>query len=147
MDDLIVDDDQVAKVISDYQAEAQQRQRQALAAAAPDPASEPQACAQCHAPQDEQWKATRHASAAQTLRDLDREFDPDCWACHSSEPLAPGAARMPDVSCVACHRVGPVGPNGHERVAKPTQATCVTCHTEGKSPEFAMETYWPRVTH
>jgi len=147
MDDLIVDDDQVAKAIADYQTEAQRLQQAALAAAPPDPASGPQACAQCHVAQDEQWKTTRHATAARTLRDLDREFDPDCWSCHSSEALAAGAARMPDVSCVACHRVGPAGPNGHETAEKPTEATCLACHTEGKSPDFAMQTYWPRVTH
>lgn len=147
MDDSILDDEQVAAIIAEYQAEVQAATQAALAATPTDPVSEPSACGACHASQLEQWLTTGHARAAQTLRDLDREFDPDCWDCHSAAALAEGAARLPDVSCVACHRVGPAGPEGHELLEPLTEATCLACHDVAKSPHFTMERYWPRVIH
>lgn len=147
MDDQILESPQVAALIADYQDEVQAEQRERILAAGVDESAQPQACGACHAEQLEQWQATPHASAAQTLRDLDREFDPDCWDCHSAAPLEPEAARLPDVSCVACHRVGPATAQGHEILEPLTAATCLTCHTEGKSPHFDEERYWPKVVH
>ena len=91
--------------------------------------------------------APTHAIADVTLRDLDREFDPNCWDCHSAAALKEGAARLPAVTCVACHRVGPATATGHEILEPLTVNTCLPCHTVGKSPEFTEERYWPAVVH
>lgn len=147
MDDRIMDDPKVAALIAEYQARVQADQRDRLLAARTDEVAQPEACGACHAEQLRQWRGTTHAQAAQTLRDLDREFDPDCWECHSAAPLEPGAARLPDVTCVACHRVGPATANGHETLEPLTVATCLSCHTEGKSPHFDESRYWPVVAH
>lgn len=147
MDEQILESPEVAGLIAEYQERVQAGQRDLILAAATDESAQPETCGACHAEQLEQWQATSHARAAQTLRDLDREFDPDCWSCHSAAPLVPEAARLPDVTCVACHRVGPPTETGHEILEPLTVETCLTCHTEGKSPHFDEARYWPAVEH
>jgi hypothetical protein len=147
MDDLIVPEPAVEKIIADYESEVQGAMQVALNAAKVDEASKPESCAQCHQPEYARWKSTKHATAAATLRALQREFDPDCWNCHSSPPLAADAARLPDVSCVACHRMPAPGPTGHKALEPLTAKSCLPCHTEGKSPHFDPATYMPRVAH
>jgi 2',3'-cyclic-nucleotide 2'-phosphodiesterase (5'-nucleotidase family) len=147
MDDQIADNPEVAAIIAEYQAGVQGSLRAQLATEARDPLSDPLACAECHKAEYDQWATTPHAAAAETLRKLDREFDPACWECHSSEPLAAGSARVPDVTCVSCHRVEDARPDGHGTVAPVDVASCLQCHTEGKSPHFSDEAYRPMVVH
>ncbi len=147
MDDQIADHPEVAQIIAEYQADVQGVLRAEVANANQDPLSSPEACAACHAEEYAQWQTTPHAAAAETLRKLDREFDPSCWDCHSSTPLAAQAARVPSVTCVSCHRVAEPRTDGHGAVAPVAVELCLECHTEGKSPHFAYEPYLAKVTH
>ncbi len=147
MDDAILEDPAMATLIAEYQAEVQGELAAALRAAGDDPDSTAEACMACHPDEHAQWLTTTHATADVTLRDLDREFDPNCWDCHSAAALKEGAARLPAVTCVACHRVGPATATGHEILEPLTVDACLPCHTEGKSPEFTEERYWPAVVH
>ena len=40
------------------------------------------ACARCHAAIYNDWKKTPHATALSTLREVDRDWDPQCVRCH-----------------------------------------------------------------
>ena len=115
-------------------------------------------CMGCHPTQTAQWKTTSHARAMQTLVDLNRSMDPDCFACHATGahhpegPTLPGQVgeRLAHVGCESCHGPGsdhvknPVG----SMDASASLESCVTCH-DGKQDggRFDPETYIPRILH
>ena len=117
-----------------------------------------EACAGCHPSQTAQWKTTSHSRAMQTLLDLNRSMDPDCYACHATGahhpegPTLPGhvGERLANVGCESCHGPGAghaQNPIGTMEAAESLQS-CVTCH-DGKQDggRFDFETYLPKVIH
>jgi hypothetical protein len=83
------------------------------------------------------------------LRDRHRDFDPECFACHTTGFQYDGGFRiesqtpqMAGVQCESCHGAG------HDHVESPLlpygrtdETTCTNCHVELHSPDFDYETY------
>ncbi|MFL5264043.1 MAG: multiheme c-type cytochrome [Anaeromyxobacteraceae bacterium] len=112
------------------------------------------ACQMCHVTAYEQWKATPHARAYDTLARGGRQYDLDCIACHVTGWREAGGAcnvaataGREDVQCESCH--GPaslhaIDPPGHI-VRSPPPARCVTCHTPENSTQFEYGSYLKRI--
>lgn len=111
------------------------------------------ACRTCHQTSWMSWRTREHAAAWQTLRDLQRDYDPECFACHSTGFQYTGGFRIFDdtpqmagVQCESCHGAGqehcdaPDIPYGAT-----SEATCRSCHVELHSPDFDYATYLPQV--
>jgi hypothetical protein len=112
-------------------------------------------CKSCHDAQWRSWRATKHAAAWQTLSLRNRDFDPECFACHTTGFTYEGGFRlysqtplMAGVQCEDCHGAGadhaasPALP-----YARPTEATCTECHVPLHSPDFNYGTYLPKIAH
>ncbi|MEE2749885.1 MAG: multiheme c-type cytochrome [Myxococcota bacterium] len=116
------------------------------------------ACLPCHPTQYAQWRTTRHSTALDTLRGVNRAADLDCYACHvtgADHPQGPAhpaeVGVLEHVGCEACH-----GP-GKAHVAEPSAAnihksvevsTCQLCHDgEMDGGRFDWATYGPKVSH
>jgi hypothetical protein len=115
------------------------------------------ACRACHVPQHEDWRASAHAHAYQTLVRESRQYDLDCWSCHVTGAGQDGGPRTPkdvgdfaNVQCEACH-----GP-GRQHVANPKvdmtktpqESQCKGCHSDEQTMgRFVMKEYWPKVDH
>ncbi|HEY5315357.1 MAG TPA: multiheme c-type cytochrome [Pirellulales bacterium] len=116
-----------------------------------------EACRRCHADDHRVWKSSPHAHAWQTLAQRTAWADPDCQQCHTTGYGLPGGfvsarrtPRLVDVGCESCH-----GPSA-AHVAHPATHTawfalaadrCVRCHDHENSPQFAYDSYWPRIEH
>lgn len=110
------------------------------------------ACAACHRPAVDFWRATKHARALETLEKQHRARSPECIACHVTGWLQPGGTsdvaaattRLRDVGCEACHGAGSAHvqaavarvASGHEapppagKIARKVPASvCLGCHT------------------
>lgn len=113
-------------------------------------------CAQCHQPEYDKWKQTRHSHAFTVLETKNRAFDNACVACHSVGFQKQGflnikaTPQFAHVQCESCH-----GP-GAAHAAKPqkglyktpsTPSLCITCHDRDNSPDFVFDKYWPLVAH
>lgn len=117
-----------------------------------------ESCIPCHADEYEQWKATPHAHAYQTLVKNRQQYNSNCVVCHVTgfgrvdgfhvklpgDPLA-------GVQCESCH-----GPGGRhvedprkDNIRLSDRAICETCHNEGQSPRFKehFEEYWRKAIH
>jgi hypothetical protein len=121
-------------------------------------------CAGCHPGIYEEWSATRHAVALDTLAAMDHAHDPECVRCHvvgfermaddrftrtSSGFLDPArTAHLGGVGCENCHGPGSVhvarptdptvwepGP-GRRNARSPGIAECQRCHDAENSPGF-----------
>ncbi len=114
------------------------------------------ACRDCHTESCDVWDATGHAHAWQRLMDEDgAHVDPFCQKCHTTgyglgggfHSMQQSLAQV-NVGCESCH--GPsqdhVGDN-HRRTPFDAVGSCVQCHDEENSPEFAFEMYWERIQH
>ncbi len=112
-------------------------------------------CKGCHASEAESWKTTKHAQAWETLRDRHRDYDPECFSCHTTGFQFEGGFRlitetplMADAQCETCHGAGadhcaePTLPYG-----RPDEAACTQCHVPLHSPDFDYETYLPQILH
>jgi hypothetical protein len=107
------------------------------------------ACGQCHRPQYEQWRRSRHAGAYRTLVRAGRTGDPNCMACHTTgfgtEKGFYTFAKTPDlagVNCQDCHRFTPPehqkdGRGLGFKFPRVTDKICTTCHTPVTDPHFA----------
>jgi hypothetical protein len=115
-------------------------------------------CEPCHTEPYNQWKATDHAKAYQTLVDRSKQFDPSCLVCHTTRFEQPGGFAMKaqqkelvNVQCESCHG------DAKEHLAsltpvpavKPPVSTCTKCHTEDRCPGFEQDydTYWQKIVH
>ncbi len=103
-------------------------------------------CAQCHGPQAERFKKTRHARAYQTLVKNRQQFNADCIACHVTGIISgadPNAFALPEslqlVGCEVCH--GPGGkhatdPSVWPLARIPAESVCLRCHVQEHDDNF-----------
>lgn len=113
-------------------------------------------CAECHTEQYQQWLATDHARAYQSLADDGAARNPECVKCHVTgysyvggfDPIKP-EVDFNYVGCEECH-----GP-GSNHISSPTENetalinedTCLRCHSGINSPGFEYGNYLDKVTH
>ncbi len=111
------------------------------------------ACVSCHKKEGESWKKSRHAQALASLKQVGKQFDPECISCHV-QGFGQGGyreeAETPDlanVGCENCH--GPYQPHetGWPNRVKANEATCVTCHQGSHSPQFRYTDSYPKIAH
>ncbi|MBI4384050.1 MAG: hypothetical protein HY579_08470 [Nitrospinae bacterium] len=112
-------------------------------------------CMACHPAAHQTWSQSRHSGAYSTLVRVNKAFDPECLACHTtgfdrpggfiSETDTPG---LENVQCEVCH-----GPGlEHAQSPKPgfgaqARQACKQCHVKNHSPRFNFDNYWPRIKH
>lgn len=114
-----------------------------------------QACANCHAPDDQVWHSSKHSHAWEVLVAKTAQYDPSCQQCHTTGYGLPAgfdrvasSAALVHVGCENCH--GPSQAHvSNPRKRTPFQAKeqCVRCHDHENSPAFQFDTYWPKVFH
>jgi hypothetical protein len=114
-------------------------------------------CLDCHMGDCEKWRASKHATAWQSLVKTGSHVDSYCQQCHTTgyglpggfESVAASSARI-SVGCEDCH-----GPSS-AHVAEPSIRTpfaqqarqhCEHCHDRENSPRFSYETFWPLISH
>jgi hypothetical protein len=110
-------------------------------------------CKRCHEPQYDQWKATAHATAFETLEKSVQSTNPACLLCHTTCELnlpADGSQPVPEhlrsVQCEACHGIGTNHARDGSYGAVDTKK-CLVCHDKENSPNFDLATYLPKVKH
>ncbi len=131
------------------------------------------ACITCHFKQHNQWRATLHSHAWETLVEEKQAHNPECQKCHTTMSGEPNGftrlAETPDlvsVQCAECHR--PVAKdmathinrfrgrgrstngetNGATKDFKPiTEETCRKCHNEENTPHFDYAEFRAKITH
>jgi len=114
-------------------------------------------CAECHEEEHAVWRDSKHRQAWESLTNKGAQVDPDCQRCHVTgyglpggfTSLAQGASRV-GVGCECCH--GPSKAHCEDEkihTAHFGQAKnhCQACHDRENSPEFSLETYWPKMRH
>lgn len=119
------------------------------------PYSGSEACQSCHQEAFRIWQNSRHAHAWESLKKVNKNFDPECIACHViglgqeggfvSEQDSP---HLTDVGCESCH-----GPGKRHIAARRGELTpftfvdCRRCHTAERSPAFKTRKYWTKIKH
>ncbi|VAX11491.1 hypothetical protein MNBD_GAMMA26-2548 [hydrothermal vent metagenome] len=117
------------------------------------------ACKDCHAQAYEVWTQSKHAVAYETLKSVNKAYDPDCIGCHTVGFEQPGGFVEPiityhllNVQCESCH--GPSRSHANSEGTKPVghtgwsrQKMCQQCHVGSHSPAFEFEHYWPKIAH
>lgn len=114
-----------------------------------------EACAACHQPFAEQWRATRHSGAFADLERAGKSKDPECVKCHTtgyeldggfySKTTTPG---LVGVQCEVCHGPGRGHTADFSLPMRPVdESLCRTCHTKENSPEFDFKTYFEKIRH
>ena len=110
-------------------------------------------CGGCHAPALAFWKKTVHATAWQTLVEVNKQNDYRCVGCHVTGYGQVGGTslghtnHLRDVQCETCHGPGSthVAEKGLEEpssVRRDAPATlCTGCHTEQHSDTFQYQAY------
>ena len=104
------------------------------------------ACQRCHEQEYQQWSATRHAFAYETLLKKERYFDAGCVSCHTTGfgyqtgfQIGDPEATLKGVQCETCH-----GP-GKQHIGNPKKSNirsgadtslCLQCHDTKHSPGF-----------
>ena len=113
------------------------------------------ACSNCHSVEHEIWSNSGHGRAYDTLRKINKAFDPECLVCHVVGFNLPGGfisevdtPELKNVQCEVCH-----GPGRNHALTpqagfgnKATEA-CKKCHVKNHSPRFNYAEYWPRIKH
>ena len=113
------------------------------------------ACKTCHPEAHEKWSTSRHGKAYETLRKINKAFDPECLACHVVGYNTPGGfiseldtPGLKNVQCEVCH-----GP-GKNHISAPmsgfgmkARKACKNCHVKNHSPRFNFTKYWAKIKH
>ncbi|MCW9045209.1 MAG: multiheme c-type cytochrome [Alphaproteobacteria bacterium] len=117
------------------------------------------ACRECHQVEFDQWSQSRHAKAFSSLKNVEKDLDPNCVLCHTvgfnqiqgfldlkSSP------QLANVQCENCHGKGRTHVDSKGETPPTIKMTtpekiCVQCHTDGHSPGFDFEKYWPKINH
>ena len=105
-----------------------------------------ESCKMCHATVYSFVSGTAHMKAYDTLRDEDRQFEPDCISCHTTGYKKPGgftniltAKDLLGVQCETCHGPGSlhVKDNTANKMLRLTKASdCVVCHNPENDDNF-----------
>lgn len=107
-----------------------------------------EACKACHPVEYNDWLGTKHSLAYITLANAQRQYSPECLACHvvglgrkggfnfSDGPASP----LKSVQCEVCH--GPGSQHMLDRAKASTRretplSLCRECHTPERHPGFA----------
>lgn len=116
-------------------------------------------CVTCHAAQHKVWSETDHATAFESLEDVDKAFDPACINCHTVGFDKPGGyfdlditGHLMGVQCESCHGAGrkhveSAGKSPPANVGWSRERICAQCHIQKHSPGFKFEHYWPKIAH
>ena len=115
-------------------------------------------CQGCHPMQYEHWSQSKHARAWDTLVQVKRSQDQDCFACHvtgahdAKGPQSPAQAKgLENVGCESCHGAGKEHVRSAGRVnmiKQPTLNNCVQCHDGVKDEgRFNPEIYYAKIAH
>lgn len=112
-------------------------------------------CKTCHPVAHEKWSTSRHGKAYETLRKINKAFDPECLVCHVVGYNTSGGfiseldtPKLKNVQCEVCH-----GPGGkHAAAPQPgfgseAPKACKKCHVKNHSPRFNYTEYWPKIKH
>jgi hypothetical protein len=110
-------------------------------------------CGSCHAAQYEQWAATPHAHAWETLVATGDDRNLECIRCHAtgfgkpggfgSEELTP---HLSGVGCQMCHQTSVEHPAGG-RPPELEARTCAACHKPGYDDDFSFSRDTEFVNH
>ncbi len=112
-------------------------------------------CKTCHPATHDIWSSSRHGKAYETLRKINKAFDPECLVCHVVGYNTQGGfiseldtPNLKNVQCEVCH-----GP-GKKHASAPTpgfgkeaKKACSKCHVKNHSPKFNFTKYWPKIKH
>lgn len=114
-----------------------------------------QTCLTCHAKEHDIWSKTGHGRAYAALQEVNKAFDPECLACHTTGFGQPGGfiseidtPELKNVQCEMCHGARlehTQNPQGG--FAEEANAACGQCHVKKHSPKFNFGRYWPRIRH
>lgn len=112
-------------------------------------------CKTCHQAEHDKWSSSRHGRAYETLRKINKAFDPECLVCHVVGYNNPGGfiseldtPDLKNVQCEVCHGAGkkhisaPMPGFGSE-----ARNACKKCHVKNHSPKFNFTQYWPKIKH
>ncbi|MDC0206902.1 multiheme c-type cytochrome [Nitrospinae bacterium] len=112
-------------------------------------------CKNCHKTAHEKWSSSKHGKAYETLRKINKAFDPECLPCHVVGYNMQGGfiseldtPELKNVQCEVCHGAGkkhasaPMSGFGNE-----AKKTCKKCHVKNHSPKFNYNKYWPKIIH
>lgn len=110
-------------------------------------------CVQCHVPQYENWQATSHARAHQTLVDKGSQYSVECLVCHTTgygetgggSPSQKERSVMINVQCESCHGPGSRHADSTYGIVRGGRQVCLGCHTEKNSPRFDYDAYLMQV--
>lgn len=128
---------------------------QAAALTSPGPFVGSVMCRTCHLTEFEQWSATRHATALDSLVKQGKQGEAECVQCHTTGVGKTGGFRgaeltpgLVQVGCESCHGPGAY----HSRQPRKgygavSLANCTGCHDVKNSPEFDYYKYLPRISH
>lgn len=114
-------------------------------------------CAECHEEEYDAWQDSKHRHAWDSLTKQGAHVNPDCQRCHVTgyglpdgfASLATRGTRV-NVGCESCH-----GPSKahcdddkvHTLHYAGAKNHCQGCHDRENSPEFSLDTYWPKIRH
>jgi len=112
-------------------------------------------CKNCHKVAHEKWSSSRHGKAYNTLRKINKAFDPECLPCHVVGYNQKGGfiseldtPELKNVQCEVCHGPG----KKHASAPMPgfgnqAKKACNKCHVKNHSPKFNYTQYWPKIKH
>ncbi len=155
--DSVADDAEIKSMITDYQNKVADMYRSDEEKASV-PAVSETTCAPCHQDAFAAWKSSDHAHAYNTLVEKERQYNPECLACHTTRFEKPQGFTMKlqqhqliDVQCESCHGSGSKHANGGEPIefANPGKEICMECHTEDRCPTFEedLEAFMQKIAH
>jgi 2',3'-cyclic-nucleotide 2'-phosphodiesterase (5'-nucleotidase family) len=112
-------------------------------------------CKTCHSAEYKVWSDSRHGRAYNTLRKINKAFDPECLVCHVvGFNLAGGfiseldTPALKNVQCEVCHGPGRSHASAPQKgFGNKAKEACKQCHVKNHSPRFNYAEYWPKIKH
>ncbi len=105
-----------------------------------------ESCKSCHAKIYSFVSGTAHVKAYETLREKERQFEPECIGCHTTGYAKPGgftnvltAKELLGVQCEDCHGPGSLhlkDNKANKMLSLTTAADCVSCHDPENDDNF-----------
>tara|TARA_B100001123_G_scaffold360471_1_gene416471 strand:- start:559 stop:1164 length:606 start_codon:yes stop_codon:yes gene_type:complete len=112
-------------------------------------------CKTCHKVAHEKWASSRHGKAYNTLRKINKAFDPECLPCHVVGYKMQGGfiseldtPELKNVQCEVCHGAAKKHASAPmPGFGKQAKKACSKCHVKNHSPKFNYKQYWPKIKH